>query len=217
MNTENPYVVTYFFEEMADAVGRWHTVESGATFAAQLSAKWFFDRCHRKTPALDEWLATGYRKHARRAKTKNFDKLVEAFPGEIVSTPHGRVFASELYRAGELPKEFRSEQLSNFKVSYDAVEPNSETPVLVTVNSELGMSFGKAVVAAAHSAQNLVLEHFNKGHVRELSSWADKGFPLSVTLAPVPQGLVEGTYAEVRDFGLTEVPEGSITAVAQLR
>lgn len=217
--TENqdPFVVTYIFEEPPDADVRWHSIESGASAAAQLSALWIATRLDDGSADLGEWLDTGYRKHARRAKSRNFAKIIDNYPGEVIETIYGRVFASEPIRFSELPQDFKREQLSNFKVKPHRMPVGETSPILVTVNEDRGMSFGKAVVAAAHAVQNLITQDLAHQESVELRDWAEAGFPVEVKVGALPHDMVEQTYAKVEDFGLTEVPEGSVTAIAQLR
>lgn len=217
----DPYVVTYIFEEPSDASVKWHTLEQGASFAAQISAKWVSkNREKLGEPAFTQWLSSGYRKHARRAKTKDFEaavELLESTPleGVVLHTPNGRIFVSLPLLNSEIPSKVKKLQMSNFKVSEVPYSANY-SPVVVIVNAELNMSFGKAVIAAAHASQLLILEEIPKND-KILSEWELLNFANEVRVDSLPSDLVEHYYAVVRDFGLTEVPEGSITATAHVR
>ncbi len=208
----DPLICTYVIEE-AQPNEEWYAFEEGVSLAGVMGAQWIADRIVASDHNLDSWLANGYRKHLRRAKTKDFDRLVEEVPGAVISGSYGRLFASELHRKSETSRIVNKLQLSGFKVSERKAKQYA-APAEITVNEELSMSFGKASIASAHAAQNLFLRYHETPSVA-FTNWLNHGFA-----SKAAQGIVEPSsvqYAQVEDFGLTEVAAGSITALAQLR
>jgi len=208
----DPLLCTYVIEETPPS-DEWYAFEEGVALAGVMGAQWISEHVESPTEELNEWLSQGYRKHLRRAKTKDFDKLVDEVPGLILEGSYGRLFASVLHRKSTAPKTLNRLQLSGFKVSERRAKLPA-APLEIMVNESLSMSFGKAAVAAAHAAQNIFLKYHSEP-TPSFDNWINHGFS-----ATASQGLVEPSsvqYAQVEDFGLTEVPAGSITALAQLR
>jgi peptidyl-tRNA hydrolase len=205
MNLQDPIVCTYVLEESG------YTENSGLALAATMGADWL--HFNQNDPLFEEWLASGYRKHFRRAKPAVFQRLIEDFPGTVRSAGgSARLWASPLTRSEEIPKFVKRLQMSNFSFADSALEYR-QAPVTVRVNEKLEMSFGKAAVAAAHASQNLALK-LKAEDSALLDIWRSTGYAVEASRGPFvettnPTGVVE-------DFGITEVPAGSITAQASV-
>jgi len=215
-NETDPQIVTYVFEETSAANNEWHDLFSGAAAAASLGAQWTMKHVlsNHVSSSVEEWVNAGYRKHARRAKTKDFEKVLTVIPGELLETPFGRVYATVPLRQSVLPAELKRLQMSNFKVNSRNLKGYS-APVTVTLNEDLHMSFGKSVVAAAHAAQLLISNVLAFRNDSALDLWENDGFPVSVIRGRVASPDENANAVLVKDYGLTEVPAGSFTASAQ--
>lgn len=200
----DPIIATYVIEETGFSEPR------GLSLAATMGAHWL--NANENDPLLEEWLASGYRKHFRRAKTSVFERLISEVPGVVTFDGKTRLWASTLTRSEDTPKLVKRLQMSNFTLSEAEVDPDSdESPVQVIVNDELGMSFGKAAVAAAHASQNLALLLKAESPQRH-DIWREMGYRTVVSRGKFSEDHV--FIATVEDFGLTEVAAGSVTAQA---
>lgn len=161
------------------------------------------------SPLADQWYNTGYRKHLRRAKTGQLARVEEELSGKSYDIDGVRVWVSEISEQDDIPNMIRRQQLSGFK--FDQSKFLSSAPVTVRINDDLGMSFGKAGVAAAHAGQLLVLK-LAAGDSPAFDMWMQAGFKTQAEYGAID--VVNFTGATVEDYGLTEVPEGSLTAQA---
>ncbi len=202
---EKALVCTYVIEDNS------FDEPSQLAFLASVGARWV------STVPMDEklkrWLAEGHRKHLRRAKSKDFERLSEV-GGTFWNVGELRCWTSELHEAGEQDKLVKRLQLSGFRSGEEELKL-PRTPATVIVNSELGMSFGKSGIAAAHAAQALSSKLLSSAPEIH-RSWEAARAPVRVIQEPIDKAQVETLpYASViEDHGLTEVEPGSITAVA---
>lgn len=205
MNIVDPLLCTYVIEESG------FTEAQGLDLAASMGAYWL--ESNKDAPLLHEWLDSGHRKHFRRAKPNVFEKLQSELPSVVLEQSGLRLWASPLTRFSEIPKIVKKLQMSNFSF----VEDNSYISkglVTVRVNETLEMSFGKAAVAAAHATQELV-RRLEVEDSNLLDIWKRTGYSTTVARGNLIE--VSGFQSAIEDFGLTEVPAGSITAQAFLR
>lgn len=208
----DPLLVTYVIEESYGPNGEWYSLEEAAELSGLLSALWTIRKIHEYPPEFDEWISSGYRKHLRRAKPADFEKLIAAEPGHVVQGEHGRLYASNIHRKSETSKLVSRLQLSGFKPQEKGREPFASM-VKVILNQELSMSFGKAVIASAHAVQLMTLRQLSEDQ-ELLNAWAEDDYFLRAVVAPVPDD--ESNYVKVVDHGLTEVASGSVTAAIHL-
>jgi hypothetical protein len=210
----DPLLVTYVIEESSGEGEEWYSTEEAAELSALASAVWLLEHIDRYPLNFDPWLASGFRKHLRRAKPAQFEKLIAEVKGSVTPGPYGRIFVSEIHGKSDTPKLISKLQLSGFKPQERQREDEEERAVEIVLNDSLDMSFGKAVIASAHAAQQLALSLMSEDF-EYLNSWAIDGFETNVSFGnPSPSSV---KYALIEDHGLTEVPAGSITALAQLR
>lgn len=214
-NEIDPLLVTYVIEEAFSENGEWYSTLEAAELSAHGSVLWLLQNIDRYPATFQPWIESGYRKHLRRAKPAQFEKMISELEGLVVSGPYGRLFISEIHTKNETPKILSKLQLSGFKAQEknDSVI-DSEALVNVILNDDLGMSFGKAVIAAAHAAQQLALLLASETP-EEFNGWAVNGYLVKASFGTPVSSSVK--YARIEDHGLTEVPAGSITALAQLR
>lgn len=214
-NEIDPLLVTYVIEESLGADGNWYSTVEAAELSAHGSVLWLLGHIDSYPAEFHPWLQSGYRKHLRRAKTKDFEKLVAEQKGLVISGPRGRLFISEIHSKSQTPKILSRLQLSGFKPQDESSWASSfDAPVEVILNDSLGMSFGKAVIASAHAAQQLALALMAEDP-ETLNNWSLGDYRVNASFGTPEASSVK--YARIEDHGLTEVPAGSITALAQLR
>jgi hypothetical protein len=210
----DPLLVTYVIEEAFGENGEWYSTIEAAELSALASTVWLLERIDRYPRNFQPWIEGGFRKHLRRAKPAQFEKLIAEVPGLVIPGPYGRLFASEIHSKSETNKLLSKLQLSGFKAEEKPLSNSDAAPVEIILNEALGMSFGKAVIASAHAAQQLALSFMGE-QFEDLNVWSDAGYSTAVRFGtPSPSSV---KYALIEDHGLTEVPAGSITALAQLR
>lgn len=214
MSTEGHDAIlsTFVIEERLGSDGSWYSTEEAAELAARLSIRLYVEILSQDLELFPEWIASGHRKHLRRAKTSQFEKVIREVPGVVIDGPHGRMFASALHRKGETPALISKLQLSHFKESIKDHSVSSRTLVEVVLNDKLGMSFGKAVIAAAHVAQSIFFSLRESEETERLQRWAEDDYHVSVRWGDAANIVSD---ARIVDHGLTEVPTGSVTAIAR--
>lgn len=208
----DPLLSTFVIEERLDSDGVWYSTEEAARLAASLSVRLYLKEIALEPELTIEWLESGHRKHLRRAKPAQFNKLVSEVSGLVEEGPFGRMFATDLHRKSETPALLSKLQLSHFKETLKESPAPSDSVVEIVLNDALGMSFGKAVIAAAHVAQAMLLSLYDNSDTERLKLWEASSYDVCVRW-----GNVETFESDVQivDHGLTEVASGSVTAVAR--
>lgn len=131
---------------------------------------------------------------------------------------HGKHNSSEVIvfapmRLSEQPKELKKLQVTGLNSTNTTTADDSGEPhLLVQVNDNLNMSTGKTVAQVGHAVQLFLLY----GNEAEKHDWLANGATLRVVKT---KNLNNTTVAGivVRDAGFTEVPSGSLTAVAEYK
>lgn len=208
----DPLLSTFVIEERLGADGDWYSTEEAAALAARVSVQLHESELKRDPALVSEWLASGHRKHLRRAKPAQFEKLIREVPGVLLDGPHGRLFATTLHRKSETPALVSKLQLSHFKSRVKEHPAPESTAVEILLNENLGMSFGKAVIAAAHVAQAMLISLGERDAREQLQRWEKDSYQVSVRWATVDE---RESDVRIVDHGLTEVPSGSVTALAR--
>jgi len=214
MSTEGHDVIlsTFIIEERLGSDGSWYSTEEAAELAARLSIRLYVELLSQDLELFPEWLTSGHRKHLRRAKPAQFEKVIREVPGVVIDGPHGRMFASALHRKDETPALISKLQLSHFKESVKELLERPHALVEVVLNDKLGMSFGKAVIAAAHVSQSIFFALREHGETEQLQRWAEDDYRVSVSWGDAAN---IDSDARIVDHGLTEVPTGSVTTIAR--
>lgn len=131
---------------------------------------------------------------------------------------HGKHNSSEVIvfapmRMSEQPKELKKLQVTGLNSTDTTSAAESEKPhLLVQVNDRLNMSTGKTVAQVGHAVQLFLLY----GNKEETTDWLTSGASLRVVKTKNPTNTTV-TGIVVRDAGFTEVPSGSLTAVAEYK
>lgn len=159
----------------------------------------------------------GFRKLLKRMKPGSFASLPSKLEEAGVSYSQVEYVGVELIVVEPLPKEqaqalLKNAQVAGLQVEPELFKPRSYDRLLITVNSRLGMSPGKAAVAAAHALQ-LYRDQL-------VAAWGDnKPFERFIETLHVQFGELDNlptTAILVRDAGHTEVEAGSHTAAISL-
>ncbi|MBB5911818.1 peptidyl-tRNA hydrolase [Nocardia transvalensis] len=166
-------------------------------------------------PRYLAWKRSRIRKVARRARGAQW-----LAAGEVdgVTAEIGGAQARALVPGpiGEIDPRIRKLQIGGTDLEADTPGPaDPELPVL-WVNSELGMTVGKAAAQAGHASMLLA----GALPVDRAYAWSRQGYRCSVRdarparWAALCDRVREGSATAVRDAGFTEVAPGSITVIA---
>ncbi|MGV9411304.1 peptidyl-tRNA hydrolase [Nocardia sp. NPDC003693] len=161
------------------------------------------------------WKRSRIRKVARRARGAQWLAAQEV-DGVTVEFDGAQARALVPGPVGNIDPRIRRLQIGGTELPSD--EPGLIVPEYpgLWVDSELGMSVGKAAAQVGHASMLLA----GALPVRAAKDWADSGFRCGVAEAdPVRwrqlrQRVTEGTAVSVRDAGFTEVAPGSMTVIA---
>lgn len=180
-------------------------------------------------PAITRWLDGRIRKLVRRAKATRWE-AAQTVPGVTVEVAGAQVRALVPGPTDHVPATISRLQVSGFDLtSTEPTEPTGPArtrhPALsslvhVHLNPHLPLSTGKAAAQAAHAAQ-LAMLHMEPDQRR---AWAavdhlvavdvcdpDQWTRLAVSSAGRP---ARSKAVAVHDAGFTEIPAGSLTAIA---
>lgn len=206
LNPDDPLVVHYIVQE-GD-----YSEQALAKAAATASIKFMNKAVEPDDADTLEWLSGRYRKILRRAKAKDFAKVVESTPGLVYTSSEGvTIFVTECIRRSATPKIISKLQVSGLKINEQPFT-DEIAPLKIVINENLGMGPAKSAIAVAHVAQ-LAMAALDNKNIALFLNWDSRDYPLTVNSAPLNEKL-DDALCFVRDAGLTEVEPGSITAVA---
>ncbi|MGW4535615.1 aminoacyl-tRNA hydrolase [Nocardia sp. NPDC004340] len=161
------------------------------------------------------WKRSRIRKVARRARGAQWLAAQEV---DGVTVDFGGAQARALVPGpvGDVDPRIRRLQISGTELPEEAdIAIDPECPVL-WVDSELGMTVGKAAAQVGHASMLLA----GALSVRQAYAWAATGFRCTVAeadpghWAELRQRVARGDAVAVRDAGFTEVAPGSMTVIA---
>lgn len=159
------------------------------------------------------WKRSRIRKVARRARGAQWLAANEV-AGVTVEVDGAQARALVPGPVGDIDERIRRLQISGTDIEPDEPGPiDPELPVL-WVNSELGMTVGKAAAQVGHASMLLA----GALSVEQVFTWSTYEYRCSVREAgprwPELSRLVQqGTATAVRDAGFTEVAPGSMTVI----
>jgi len=161
----------------------------------------------RHQEAVDAWLEQRIRKLVKRARNNQWDAL-ESIPHIEVEFNSAIVRVFPPMRVSEVPQEIRRLQLTGLNTEPNATSLPEPGSLLITLNSALTMTIGKAAAQTGHAAQLFLM----KGDERKVEEWIEAGYPLSFATGPVNPA----AEIQVHDAGFTEVEPNSLTTTADL-
>ncbi len=163
--------------------------------------------------AVREWESRRIRKVARRARGVRWPEA-EALPGVTVRHAGAQVRAFPPGPVSEVPPQLARLQVAGLDLA-EAQEPAPppEPPyAAIALNPEVTMTTGKAAAQCGHAAQLLL----RQGRRRHVAAWAEAGAPVHLVRDVSWDRCVKEAAVAVRDGGFTEVPPGTMTAIAWL-
>jgi hypothetical protein len=169
----------------------------------------WYDRVHR-------WETFRIRKVTRRARGVRWH-AVQELPGLTVDHDGAQVRAFVPGPVDEVPPELARLQVAGLDLPGGdpaGARPAPDRPyAVVALNPDVAMTTGKAAAQSAHAA-HLLLRRLGRA-TRE--AWISAGLEVRLAGGDVPwDDRVDQAAVAVRDAGFTEVPPGTMTAVAWL-
>jgi peptidyl-tRNA hydrolase len=167
---------------------------------------------------LKRWVDGRIRKVVKHVKSSKYAAIVNALRARDLplATTEDEDNASivlpplpESVQREEWFKPVHKLQLQGYKVRDEWPPQGSDDSagvLLVTVNSQLGMSPGKIIAQYLHAVQVAVMRLDDDAY----DSWAESGYKIIPTLG-IPS---ESDDVIIHDAGFTEIPAGSFTASA---
>lgn len=161
--------------------------------------------------AVRAWESRRIRKVTRRARGVRWP-AAEALPGVTAAHAGAEVRAFPPGPVPDVPPELARLQVAGLDLP-DAGEPGlpPDPPyAALALNPDVTITTGKAAAQCGHAAQLLL----RKGRRKDVSAWVDGGAAVHL-VGDVPwRRCVKRATVAVRDGGFTEVPPGTMTAVA---
>ncbi|MFI0485901.1 peptidyl-tRNA hydrolase [Actinomadura sp. 9N215] len=180
--------------------------------------------------AVREWEARRIRKVTRRARGVRWPEA-EALPGVTVDHAGAQVRAFPPGPVSDVPSVLAKLQVAGLDLA-EAEEPGPppEPPyAVIAINPDVTITTGKAAAQCGHAAQLLL----RQGRRKDVAAWVDGGArvhliptesdrgvrgvvpPREAATRDVPwRKCVKEATVAVRDGGFTEVPPGTMTAIA---
>lgn len=165
----------------------------------------------------EEWDSTNFRKILKRMKPNKFDTLSEKIPEDVDHEFYSfngiDLMVMEPVRKSSSFDALKGAQVTHFQTVEENLPKATMFGVpVITLNKDLGMSAGKASVAAAHALQKLN-EHLFAKDCSTFQIWnAHKN--VHVRWDTIEED--DSSTVVIHDSGFTEVIPGSITAVAKM-
>jgi peptidyl-tRNA hydrolase len=167
--------------------------------------------------AVRRWEAGPIRKVTRRARGVRWP-AVQGLPGVTVAWAGAEVRAFVPGPVTRVPPELARLQVAGLDLPDDpaAAQAAPEPPYAeIALNPKVRMSTGKAAAQSGHAAHLLV----RLAAEPDLPAWLAAGAPVRIVSpghAKAWSRAVAGAAVAVRDAGFTEVPAGTMTAVARI-
>lgn len=162
--------------------------------------------------AVRTWENGRIRKVARRARGVRWPE-VQALPGVTVAYEGAEVRAFVPGPVTEVPPEIAKLQVAGTDFADEGPLPPPDRPyAVIAFNPDVKMTSGKAAAQAGHAAQLLL----RQGPPPEVQEWLAAGARVHIELDAPWRECVRHAAVAVRDAGFTEVPPGTMTAIAWL-
>lgn len=161
--------------------------------------------------AVREWEARRIRKVTRRARGVRWPEA-ESLPGITVEHAGAQVRAFPPGPVAEVPPQLAKLQVAGLDLP-DAEEPAPppEPPyAALALNPDVTITTGKAAAQCGHAAQLLL----RQGRRKDVAAWVGGGAAVHLAGGVEWRRCVKEATVAVRDGGFTEVPPGTMTAVA---
>ncbi|HLV73795.1 MAG TPA: peptidyl-tRNA hydrolase [Vulgatibacteraceae bacterium] len=163
--------------------------------------------------AVREWESRRIRKVTRRARGVRWPEA-EALPGVTVEHAGAQVRAFPPGPVSDVPPQLAKLQVAGLDLpGADEPAPPPEPPyAALALNPDVTITTGKAAAQCGHAAQLLL----RRGRRRHVAAWVEAGARVHLVRDEEWRRCVKQSAVAVRDGGFTEVPPGTMTAVAWL-
>jgi peptidyl-tRNA hydrolase len=198
--------------EKADPPGHGAVCEAAATAvvrlltdprAAEPDGEW--------REAVHEWESRRIRKVTRRARGVRWPEA-QALPGVTVEHAGAQVRAFPPGPVADVPPALAKLQVAGLDLP-DAEEPAPPPPppyAAIAINPDITITTGKAAAQCGHAAQLLL----RQGRKKDVAAWVAGGSVVWLARDVPWRECVKKATVAVRDGGFTEVPPGTMTAIA---
>ncbi|GAA2575178.1 hypothetical protein SMC26_30930 [Actinomadura fulvescens] len=161
--------------------------------------------------AVRAWEARRIRKVARRARGVRWPE-VQALPGVTVDVGGAEVRAFVPGPVSDVPPQIAKLQVAGLDLASDEdPKPPPEPPyAAVALNPDITITTGKAAAQCGHAAQLLL----RQAAQADIEAWLSGGLRVHLTRDIPWHDCVRHATVAVRDGGFTEVPPGTMTAIA---
>ncbi|MFI0450702.1 hypothetical protein [Actinomadura sp. 6N118] len=161
--------------------------------------------------AVREWEARRIRKVARRARGVRWPE-VQSLPGVTVDVNGAEVRAFVPSPVAEVPPQIAKLQVAGLDLAPDEdPKPPPEPPyAAIALNPDITITTGKAAAQCGHAAQ-LMLRQAGQP---DIEAWLSGDARIHLTRDVPWRECVRHATVAVRDGGFTEVPPGTMTAIA---
>ncbi|MGZ2223648.1 peptidyl-tRNA hydrolase [Glutamicibacter nicotianae] len=163
-----------------------------------------------QNPDWQQWASQAFAKSVRRANPKMFAKVLEMFPGQMVSEV-GKAQAVGLppLPAADLPKLIAKLQVSGTQLP--KADEVLDAKINIVLNKSLDMSTGKAAAQAAHA----LFAWLTEAPAESVEAWLQSHAPVGIRHLPrkdFEQLSRQAAGPVIEDAGRTEIEPGSVTA-----
>jgi peptidyl-tRNA hydrolase len=163
-----------------------------------------------REPVL-RWESGRIRKVARRARGVRWE-VVQDLPGVTVDHAGARARAFVPGPVTQVPPELAKLQVAGLDLADDEEPkpPPSSPYAAIALNPHVTMSTGKAAAQSGHAAHLLLRQAAEPAR----RAWLDGGLAVHLVRDVAWEECVARAAVAVRDAGFTEVPPGTMTAIA---
>ncbi|MGI5203243.1 hypothetical protein ACQEU6_16910 [Spirillospora sp. CA-108201] len=163
--------------------------------------------------AVREWESRRIRKVTRRARGVRWPEA-EALPGVTVRHAGAQVRAFPPGPVSDVPPQLARLQVAGLDLAeaQEAPPPPGPPYAVIALNPEVTITTGKAAAQCGHAAQLLL----RQGRRRHVAAWVEAGAAVHLARDVLWARCVKEAAVAVRDGGFTEVPPGTMTAIAWL-
>ncbi|QXJ26887.1 hypothetical protein AGRA3207_006377 [Actinomadura graeca] len=162
--------------------------------------------------AVHEWESRRIRKVTRRARGVRWPEA-EKLPGLTVVHAGAEVRAFVPGPMADVAPELARLQVAGLDLEDGEPGPPPEPPyAAIALNPDVTMTTGKAAAQCGHAAQLLL----RQGRRRDVAAWIAGGARVALARDVPWRDCVKRAAVAVRDGGFTEVPPGTMTAIAWL-
>ncbi|GAA4342920.1 hypothetical protein GCM10023178_56080 [Actinomadura luteofluorescens] len=139
---------------------------------------------------------------------------LRGLPGVTVRHAGAQVRAFPPGPVSDVPPQLAKLQVAGLDLAHaqEAAPPPEPPYAVIALNPDVTMTTGKAAAQCGHAAQLLL----RQGRRRHVAAWIEAGAPVHLARDVPWDRCVKEAAVAVRDGGFTEVPPGTMTAIAWL-